>query len=118
MLSGRAGLVRPPRGDDDATPDAASSSTAPRYRVAIGRPKGQPVRTCRTGERRAYRFAMTVADAHAIPESEPDCATYLAEADQAWDGGDADHAYDLYRSRFQSGFVTEARRATPPTGSR
>ena len=54
---------------------------------------------------------MAVADVHAIPESEADCATYLAEADQAWDGGDPDHAYDLYHSLFQSGFVTDAQKS-------
>jgi tetratricopeptide (TPR) repeat protein len=54
---------------------------------------------------------MTVADAHAIPESEADCTTYLTEADQAWDGGDPDHAWDLYHSLWQSGFITEAQKS-------
>jgi tetratricopeptide (TPR) repeat protein len=54
---------------------------------------------------------MTIADVHAIPESEADCAEYLKEGDQAWDGGDPDHAWDLYHSLVQSGFVTSVQRS-------
>ena len=54
---------------------------------------------------------MTIADAHAIPESEADCAEYLKEADQAWDAGDPDQAWDLYHSLVQSELVTDAQRS-------
>ncbi len=54
---------------------------------------------------------MTIADAHAIPESEADCTEYLTEGDQAWDGSDPDRAWDLYHSLAQSRFITDAQRS-------
>jgi tetratricopeptide (TPR) repeat protein len=54
---------------------------------------------------------MTIADVHAIPESEADCTEYLTEADQAWDASDPDRAFDLYQSLLQSGFITDAQRS-------
>jgi tetratricopeptide (TPR) repeat protein len=54
---------------------------------------------------------MTIADAHAIPESVAACTDYLQEADQAWDGGNPDHAWDLYHSLFQSQFHTVDQRS-------
>lgn len=54
---------------------------------------------------------MTIADAHAIPESEAECLEYVTEGDKAWDEGNPDHAWDLYHSLLQSGFITDAQRS-------
>lgn len=51
---------------------------------------------------------MAIPDPHAIPESEADCATYLAEADDAWEHDNADHAYDVYYSLRESHVATDA----------
>lgn len=48
---------------------------------------------------------MAIPDPHAIPESADSCQEYLHEADQAWDAGDSNHAYDVYYSLRQSQFV-------------
>lgn len=50
---------------------------------------------------------MTIADPHAIPESEHDVQEYVTEAGQAWDGGDSERAYALYHAIFQSHFTPE-----------
>jgi len=49
---------------------------------------------------------MAIPDPHAIPETEAAGHEYLQEADQAWDAGDNDHAYDLYYALRQAGFIT------------
>jgi tetratricopeptide (TPR) repeat protein len=47
-------------------------------------------------------MSTEIADPHAIPETEADCAAYQQAADAAWDGGDSDRAWALYHSLFQS----------------
>jgi len=54
---------------------------------------------------------MAIADVHALPETEAACTEYLTEGDQAWDGGDADRAYELYHSLFMSHQTTPAQRS-------
>jgi tetratricopeptide (TPR) repeat protein len=54
---------------------------------------------------------MAIPDAHAIPETAEACAEYQQEADQAWDGADPDHAFDLYHSLLQSASATDAQRS-------
>jgi len=49
---------------------------------------------------------MAIPDPHAIPETDAACHEYLQEADQAWDGGNNDHAYDLYYALRQSQFAS------------
>lgn len=50
---------------------------------------------------------MAIPDPHALPETEHDCQEYLHEADAAWDGGNSDHAYDLYHSLWASTVASE-----------
>jgi tetratricopeptide (TPR) repeat protein len=50
---------------------------------------------------------MAVPDPHAIPESDAAAHEYLQEADQAWDAGDNDHAYDLYHALRESHFASD-----------
>ena len=57
---------------------------------------------------RAYSARMTIADVHAIPETADACVEYLTEADQAWNDGDEAHAWDVYRSLFESKVKTDA----------
>jgi len=54
---------------------------------------------------------MAIADVNALPETEAACTEYLTEADQAWDGGDVDRAYELYHSLFMSHLRTDAQRS-------
>ncbi|HEX3335933.1 MAG TPA: hypothetical protein VHS54_05680 [Jatrophihabitans sp.] len=54
---------------------------------------------------------MAIPDAHAVPESDAACTEYVQEADQAWEGGNPDHAWDLYYSVYQSGFTTTDQRS-------
>ncbi|MEO9140534.1 MAG: hypothetical protein ABI345_15900 [Jatrophihabitans sp.] len=49
---------------------------------------------------------MSIPDPHAIPENDADCAEYLTEADQAWEAGNADLAYDLYFALRQAASAT------------
>ncbi|HEV7205741.1 MAG TPA: tetratricopeptide repeat protein [Jatrophihabitans sp.] len=51
---------------------------------------------------------MAIPDPHAIPEDATACTEYRTEADQAWDGGDTDRAYELYHSLTQSLAATDA----------
>lgn len=51
---------------------------------------------------------MAIADVHAIPETADACNEYQTEADQAWTDGNEDHAWDLYRSLFESKVKTDA----------
>lgn len=51
---------------------------------------------------------MTIADPHAIPESDATCHEYLVEADQAWDAGNTDLADELYHALSQSHFASSA----------
>lgn len=51
---------------------------------------------------------MAISDVHAIPETADACTEYQTEADHAWDSGDTDRAWDLYRSLFESQAKTDA----------
>src|SRR4029078_7616205 len=71
-----------------------------------------PERVARAGgartQRRPYSARMAIADVHAIPETADACNEYQTEADQAWTDGNEDHAWDLYRSLFESKVKTDA----------
>lgn len=49
---------------------------------------------------------MSIPDPRAVPEHDAACTEYLTEGDQAWDGGNADLAYDLYYALQQSTTTT------------
>jgi tetratricopeptide (TPR) repeat protein len=51
---------------------------------------------------------MAIPDVHAIPETAEACTEYQTEADQAWNDGNQDHAWDVYRSLFESHVKTDA----------
>jgi tetratricopeptide (TPR) repeat protein len=54
---------------------------------------------------------MTIADPHAVPETEAATHEYLTEADQAWDANNSDHAYDLYFALQASHFTADHARS-------
>lgn len=50
-------------------------------------------------------YPISIADLHAIPETEAACAEYTREADAAWETGDIDRAYALYLAVRNSSFA-------------
>jgi len=54
---------------------------------------------------------MAIPDVHAIPETADACTEYQTEADQAWNDGNQDHAWDVYRSLFESHVKTDAQQS-------
>jgi tetratricopeptide (TPR) repeat protein len=51
---------------------------------------------------------MAIPDPHAIPETADACTEYQTEADHAWDSGDENHAWEVYRSLFESRVKSDA----------
>lgn len=63
------------------------------------------------GENSVHSDGMPIVDPHAIPETADACREYLAAADEAWDGGRADEAWDLYYAAFNSAVSDHAQTA-------